>query len=109
MAARLPYAARMIHARWSGEACWIATGDLLAGLPKENVTDRPAPGQVLFYGGGTSEPEILIPYGETRFACVSGSLDGNHLITVEDDAERLAAIGRATLWNGARDIRFAWA
>ena len=51
----LPYRERIIHVRWSGEACWIPLGALDLGLPFENHTSYPAPGDVLLYPGGISE------------------------------------------------------
>src|SRR5213082_1284093 len=54
---------RLIHVRWSGEACWIPLGALDLGLGYENATSFPAPGQILLYPGGISETEILFPYG----------------------------------------------
>src|SRR5262249_23149375 len=59
----LPLESRLIHARWSGEACWTPFGELDVGLAPENATSYPAPGQILFYPGGVSETEILFPYG----------------------------------------------
>ncbi len=37
----LPYRERIIHVRWSGEACWIPLGALDLGLPLENGTSYP--------------------------------------------------------------------
>ena len=65
----LPLESRIIHARWSGEACWIPFGDLDVGFGPENATCYPAPGQLLFYPGGVSETEILFPYGSTAHGC----------------------------------------
>jgi hypothetical protein len=56
----LPYRERLIHVRWSGEACWIPLGGLDLGLGYENATSYPAPGQLLFHPGGISETEILL-------------------------------------------------
>src|SRR6202167_6816508 len=64
----LPYRERIIHVRWSGEACWIPLGDLELGLGYENHTTYPAPGQILLYPGGISETEILLAYGAVQFA-----------------------------------------
>ena len=72
--AMLPYRERLIHVRWSGEACWVPLGTLDLGLGPENATSYPAPGEVLLYPGGVSETEILIAYGAVRFASRSGSL-----------------------------------
>ena len=48
----LPYRERIIHVRWSGEACWIPLGVLDLGLGYENATSYPAPGQVILHPGG---------------------------------------------------------
>ena len=50
----LPYRERLIHVRWSGEACWIPLGGLDLGLGYESATSYPAPGQLLFHPGGIS-------------------------------------------------------
>jgi hypothetical protein len=105
-AALLPYAQRIIHARWSGEACWIPLGEFDLGVEPENPVSRPLTGQLLFYPGGMSETEILVPYGRTRFASVAGELAGNRLLTITEGLERLAQVGRDILWNGSREIRF---
>jgi len=105
--ARLPYAAQLIHARWSGEACWIATGDPVSDLGQDRTTAMPRPGQLLYYGGGAGEPEVLVPYGVTRFACNAGAIAGSHFMTIEDGLERLAQVGREVLRGGVQPIRFA--
>jgi hypothetical protein len=102
----LPLESRIIHARWSGEACWIPFGELDVGLGPENATCYPAPGQILFYPGGVSETEILLPYGSTSFASKAGALAGNHFATVLEGVERLPDLGRKALWEGAQPIRF---
>jgi hypothetical protein len=98
----LPLESRIIHARWSGEACWIPFGDLDVGFGPENATCYPAPGQLLFYPGGVSETEILFPYGSTAFASKAGALAGNHFATITGGAERLGELGRKALWEGAQ-------
>lgn len=102
----LPYKQRIIHVRWSGEACWIPLGDLDTGLPAENATSYPAPGHILLYPGGVSETEILIAYGPCCFASKAGQLAGNHVLTITDRLDALAATGRKTLWDGAQPIAF---
>ena len=102
----LPLDSRIIHARWSGEACWIPFGDLDVGFGPENATCYPAPGQILFYPGGVSETEILFPYGSTSFASKAGALAGNHFATVGDGVEQLPDLGRKALWEGAQAILF---
>jgi hypothetical protein len=102
----LPYRERLIHARWSGEACWIPLDRLDLGLGYENATSYPAPGQLLFHPGGISETEILLAYGSVRFASKVGQLAGNHFLTIVDGAEQLPELGRLTLWQGAQPIEF---
>src|SRR5919201_2320217 len=103
----LPLESRLIHARWSGEACWIPFGGLDVGIGPENATSYPAPGELLLYPGGISETELLFPYGSTCFASRAGQLAGNHFATVVEGAEELAALGPTVLWEGAKPIRFA--
>ncbi len=102
----LPYRQKIIHVRWSGEACWIPLGALDLGLPQENHTSYPAPGEILLYPGGISETEFLIPYGAVRFASKVGQLAGNHFLTVTEGKDQLRALGERVLWHGAQDIAF---
>ena len=102
----LPYSERIIHVRWSGEACWIPLGAHDFGLGFEDPTSFPAPGQVILYPGGVSETEILIAYGPCRFASKAGQLAGNHFLTVTEGLENLHPLGRLTLEKGAQAIRF---
>jgi hypothetical protein len=102
----LPYRQRIIHVRWSGEACWIPLGDFDLGLAPENHTSYPAPGQILLYPGGISETEILLGYGAVRFASKVGQLAGNHFLTIIEGNEDLASLGKLVLWSGAQDIAF---
>jgi hypothetical protein len=53
----LPYKQRVIHVRWSGEACWIPLGELDLGLKFENATSYPAPGEIILYPGGVMRPK----------------------------------------------------
>ncbi len=105
----LPYREKIIHVRWSGEACWIPLGDLDLGLGYENHTSFPAPGQMILYPGGISETEILLAYGGVRFASKVGQLAGNHFITLTDGLENLVALGKMTLRKGEQDILIALA
>ncbi|HEX6291500.1 MAG TPA: DUF3830 family protein [Herpetosiphonaceae bacterium] len=102
----LPYRQKLIHARWSGEACWIPLGDFDLGVGYENHTSYPSRGDILFYPGGLSETEILLPYGSARFAAKVGQLAGNHFLTIVEGREQLYDLGRLVLWQGAQDIVF---
>jgi hypothetical protein len=102
----LPYHQQIIHARWSGEACWIPLGDFNLNVGYENHTSFPSRGDILFYPGGISETEILFPYGSTRFASKVGQLAGNHFLTIIEGAEHLGGVGKLCLWKGAQDIKF---
>jgi uncharacterized protein DUF3830 len=102
----LPFESKLIHVRWSGEACWIPMGDFETDLPFENHTSHPAPGEILWYPGGYSETEILFPYGGCRFASIVGQLAGNHFLTIEDARKPLRELGQTTLWEGAQEIAF---
>ena len=101
----LPLESRLIHVRWSGEACWIPFGKLELGVGAENTTSYPAAGQLLLYPGGISETELLLAYGPTSFASKAGALAGNHFASVVDGNDRLPELGRRTLWEGAQPIR----
>ena len=102
----LPYRQKLIHARWSGEACWVPLGDFKLGVGPENAVHEPAPGQILFYPGGISETEILFPYGRARFACKDGPLEGSPFLTIVEGGEHLADLGRLVLWKGVQDVVF---
>ena len=102
----LPFVSKIIHGRWSGEAVWIPLGDLQFGVGYEDATSYPAPGQIILFPGGISETEILIAYGPTCFASKAGQLAGNHFLTIEDNLDMLAELGRRSLWSGAKDIEF---
>lgn len=105
-AAMLPYRERIIHVRWSGEACWIPLGAFDFGVGCENATSYPAPGQILLYPGGISETEILLAYGAVRFASKAGQLAGNPFLTIVEGVDRLRPLGELVLWQGAQNIEF---
>jgi hypothetical protein len=108
--ALLPFSDRIIHVRWSGEACWIPMGERDLSLGFENATSHPAPGHVIVYPGGMptslSETEILVAYGPCSFASKAGQLAGNHFLTITEKLDVLAKIGRSVLWDGAKAITF---
>lgn len=103
----LPYQQKLIHCRWSGEACWIPMGEFDLGVPFENHTCHPSVGDILFYPGGYSETEIILAYGSSSFASKMGPLAGNHFLTIVEGRENLRALGTKVLWNGAQDILFS--
>lgn len=98
----LPYQQRVIHVRWSGEAVWIPLGETDMGVPAENQTSYPAPGQIILYPGGLSETEIVLAYGGVHFASKVGQLAGNHFITITSPLDDLPKLGKMVLWEGAQ-------
>ena len=105
--ALLPSRNTLLHARWSGEACWVPLGDFQLGAGGlENPTGLPSPGDLLFHPADHSETEILFPYGTTRFAAQAGPLTGSHFLTIVDGRDQLADMGRLVLWKGAQEISF---
>jgi hypothetical protein len=104
MLEKMPIKGKAIQARWSGEAAWLQMDPLGIEAPQENATSYPGPGQLLYYPGGVSEKEILIPYGSAIFASKFGLLPGNHFATVVEGVEQLEAMGEKVLWEGAQSI-----
>ena len=107
----LPYRQKLIHVRWSGEACWIPLAEYRLeqdGKPVgfENHTSHPSVGDILFYPGGYSETEILLAYGSCCFASKMGQLAGNHFLTIVEGREHLRELGTKVLWQGAQDVLF---
>ena len=102
----LPFRQKIVHARWSGEAGFVPLGDFDLGVSFEDPTSHPSPGEILFYPGGLSECEILVPYGDTCFASKAGQLAGNHFLTIIEGNHQLAKMGKSLLWEGALDIEF---
>ena len=101
----LPIKNQMIHVRWSGEGMWIPMGDTRwDGLAYENHTSYPSKGEMLIYPGGISEMEIILAYGSVCFASKVGQLAGNHFLTVTESLDRLYALGRRCLYEGAQPI-----
>ncbi|WP_028533934.1 DUF3830 family protein [Paludibacterium yongneupense] len=107
----LPYRQKLIHVRWSGEACWVPLGEFKLehnGEPVgfENHTSHPSVGDILFYPGGYSETEIILAYGSCCFASKQGQLAGNHFLSIVEGKENLRTLGTMALWEGAQDIVF---
>jgi hypothetical protein len=102
---KMPITGKAIQARWSGEAAWLQMDPYRIEAPQENATSYPGPGQLLYYPGGVSEKEILIPYGSAYFASKFGLLPGNHFATIVEGVELLEEMGERVLWDGAQSIR----
>ena len=102
----LPYRQKLIHVRWSGEACWVPLGDFQLGIGFENHTSHPSAGDILFYPGGYSETEIIFAYGGCSFSSRMGPLAGNHFLTIVDGRENLRTLGNKVLWEGAQEVFF---
>ena len=103
---RLPLEGRLTQARWSGEAAWCPLRTKVQ-LGPENAMNSPKPGQILLYAGADSEPEILFPYGFCKFAWKGGALSGNHVITLLEGLDNLAALGESVQQMGAQPFRIA--
>lgn len=101
----LPITGRVIQARWSGEAVWLQMDPYGVEAPLENHTSHPGRGELLYYPGGVSEKEILIPYGSACFASKVGMLRGSHFATIVEGLDRLREMGEGVLWEGAKPIR----
>jgi hypothetical protein len=102
---KMPIKGKAIQARWSGEAAWLQMDPYDVKAPQENATSYPGPGQLLYYPGGVSEKEILIPYGSACFASKFGLLPGNHFATIVEGFELLEEMGNSVLWAGAQPIK----
>ena len=102
---KMPITGKAIQARWSGEAAWLEMNPYGIEAPQENATSYPGPGQLLYYPGGVSEKEILIPYGSAIFASKFGLLPGNHFATIVECNELLEAMGEKVFREGAQEIR----
>jgi hypothetical protein len=103
----LPLRAKLLQARWSGEAAWIPLADLDLGIGNESVTDTPEVGEILFHPANHSECEILIPYGRSIFRCKDGAIVGNRFLTIVEGKQQLAKVGELVLWHGNQDITFS--
>jgi hypothetical protein len=105
--ALLPFHAKLLQARWSGEAAWIPLGNLDLKVGHESVTGAPDVGDILFHPADHSESEILIPYGKTMFRCRDGALVGNHFLTIVGGKEHLSRMGELVLRQGCQNIVFS--
>lgn len=102
---KMPITGKAIQARWSGEAAWLEMKPYEVEAPQENATSYPGPGQLLYYPGGVSEKEILIPYGSAIFASKFGLLPGNHFATIDEGVDWLEEMGELVFRGGAQSIR----
>lgn len=102
----LPLRARLLQARWSGEAAWVPLAQLDLGLGQETVIGHPAAGDILFHPADHCECEILVPYGKSVFRCKDGDLAGNHFLTIVEGKDQLTKVGDLVLWQGSQEIEF---
>lgn len=70
----LPYKQKIIHVRWSGEACWIPLGELDLGLTFENHTSFPAPAKSLFIQAASAKRKFYSPTAAFTLRARSASL-----------------------------------
>lgn len=105
--AALPFHAKLIQARWSGEAGWIPLPGFDLGVEREGATGSPDVGHILFHPADHCECEILIPYGKSAFRCKDGALVGNHFLTIVEGKEQLSKLGELILWHGSQEIVFS--
>jgi len=103
--AHLPIEGKVIHARWSGESVWFPMDSVGMEVPAENQTSHPSRGDLLYYPGGISEKELLIPYGSAIFSSKVGQLQGNHFAVMTEGLDKLPEMGHRVLWEGAQKIR----
>ncbi|HEY2459682.1 MAG TPA: DUF3830 family protein [Candidatus Acidoferrum sp.] len=103
----LPFRAKLLQARWSGEAAWIPLGAFNLEVGRESVTGSPAAGELLFHPADHSECEILLPYGTSAFRCKDGDLVGNRFLTIVEGKQHLARLCELVLWHGNQDIAFS--
>jgi len=101
---KMPITGKAIQARWSGEAAWLEMNPYAVEAPQENATSYPGPGQLLYYPGGVSEKEILIPYGSAIFASKFGLLPGNHFATIVEGLDSLGLMGERVFREGAQEL-----
>ena len=103
----LPFRAKLLQARWSGEAAWIPLAAFDLGVGRESATGTPGPGEILFHPADHSECEILFPYGKSVFRCKDGDLVGNRFLTIVEGKEQLPRVGELVLSYGAQNIEFS--
>jgi hypothetical protein len=106
----MPIHREVVHARWSGEAIWSPLSAIWpAGLilSREREIHSPNPGDVLLFGGELSEPELLICYGTSRFACKAGPLAGNLVLTISSRLDRLSELGAEILRHGQMRLQIS--
>lgn len=102
----LPLRAKLLQARWSGEAAWVPLAQLDLRVGRETAVSYPNAGDILFHPPDHSECEILIPYGESAFRSKDGDLVGNHFLTIVEGRDQLRKVGELVLWHGSQDIEF---
>lgn len=103
---RLPLSLEMIQAAWSGNAVFADLHGAGRGVPFEQTTSYPTPGEVLLYPGDAlgNTGELYIAYGGNRFACPRGQLAGSSFLTIVEGAEQLPAFGQKVRREGAHTL-----
>jgi hypothetical protein len=101
----MPIEGHVIQARWSGEAVWFPMNSYGIEVSQENATSHPSRGDILYYPGGKSEKEMLIPYGSACFSSKVGQLHGNFFAIIIEGVNKLDEMGKKVLWEGAQNIR----
>ena len=93
----LPWTDSMIHVSWSGNACFFRLQDRAWQVPYENPIHVPSIGEVLVYPGNRPDlqmgGELYFAWGPNKFSCGNGNLSGNHVMTIIEGLENLAAFG----------------
>ncbi|MFB6221356.1 MAG: DUF3830 family protein [Halolamina sp.] len=103
--ALLPHESELMHVRWSGHAVWVNIDEVtLPELPRENHTVYPSRGDVLLYPGYRNDQEILLACGPTCFKSPAGELAGNHVATLDANADELRELEELTLQEGVQDV-----
>ena len=102
----LPLESRIIHARWSGESCWIPFGRPRRRLrPRERDVLPGAGAAALLSGRRQRDGDPVSVRADARSRARPGCWPGNHFATIVEGVDRLGELGRKVLWEGAQPLR----